>query len=308
LWLDQKDDLLAGRATTSRNGLTVDDLCQQFLQAKKSRLATGELQLPTWNSYRICCRQVVNHFDRHRRLDDMGPQEFQTYRSKLAKTNGLVGLNNQIVQTRMIFQFAYKANLIERPIEFGPDFSIPSSRSIRTQRTSKMFEASEIRSMLAHGTASMRAMVLLGINGGLGNTDVERLNIGAIDFRVGWLTYPRAKTGTERRIPLWPETLAAIRRAIEIRVTPVSEDLSDRLFLTRRGESYHKDTTRYLTEQFRKFLQTIDAMDADAKNIYRKGVGLYALRHVFETIGGQSRDQVAVDAIMGHQRGDMASI
>jgi hypothetical protein len=49
-------------------------------------------------------------------------------------------------------------------------------------------------------------------------------------------------------------------------------------------------------------------MDADAKNIYRKGVGLYALRHVFETIGGQSRDQVAVDAIMGHQRGDMASI
>ncbi len=33
----------------------------------------------------------------------------------------------------------------------------------------------------------------------------------------------------------------------------------------------------------------------------------YTLRHVFETIGGESRDQVAVDAIMGHERGEMAA-
>ena len=32
------------------------------------------------------------------------------------------------------------------------------------------------------------------------------------------------------------------------------------------------------------------------------------LRHTFETIGGESRDQVAVDAIMGHSRDDMASV
>ena len=34
----------------------------------------------------------------------------------------------------------------------------------------------------------------------------------------------------------------------------------------------------------------------------------YALRHTFETIGGEARDQVAVDAIMGHARDDMASV
>ena len=34
----------------------------------------------------------------------------------------------------------------------------------------------------------------------------------------------------------------------------------------------------------------------------------YALRHTFETIAGESRDQVAVDAIMGHSREDMASV
>ena len=42
--------------------------------------------------------------------------------------------------------------------------------------------------------------------------------------------------------------------------------------------------------------------------LHRPGLGFYALRHTFETIGGDSRDQVAVDAIMGHARDDMASV
>jgi len=40
----------------------------------------------------------------------------------------------------------------------------------------------------------------------------------------------------------------------------------------------------------------------------RPGLSFYALRQGFETISGGSRDQVAVDAIMGHSRNDMASI
>ena len=34
----------------------------------------------------------------------------------------------------------------------------------------------------------------------------------------------------------------------------------------------------------------------------------YALRHTFETIGGEAKDQIAVDHIMGHARDDMASV
>ncbi len=40
----------------------------------------------------------------------------------------------------------------------------------------------------------------------------------------------------------------------------------------------------------------------------RPGLNFYALRHTFETVGGESRDQVAVDHVMGHARNDMASV
>ena len=39
----------------------------------------------------------------------------------------------------------------------------------------------------------------------------------------------------------------------------------------------------------------------------RPGLNFYALRHTFETVAGESKDQVAVDYIMGHAQEDMAS-
>jgi len=45
----------------------------------------------------------------------------------------------------------------------------------------------------------------------------------------------------------------------------------------------------------------------DKIGIHRKGPGFYALRHTFETIGCESRDQVAVDHIMGHLDNSMTA-
>jgi hypothetical protein len=44
--------------------------------------------------------------------------------------------------------------------------------------------------------------------------------------------------------------------------------------------------------------------------VKRPGLGFYALRHTTETVGGEVRDQVALDHIMGHapQASDMGSV
>jgi prepilin-type processing-associated H-X9-DG protein len=65
-----------------------------------------------------------------------------------------------------------------------------------------------------------------------------------------------------------------------------------------RGQSTPPDSP--VTKETSKLLKTL--------KIHRRGLSFYALRHTFETIGGESRDQIAVDFIMGHARDDMASL
>jgi integrase len=56
-----------------------------------------------------------------------------------------------------------------------------------------------------------------------------------------------------------------------------------------------------------------DSITCLARLLMRKlginhGASFYSLRRMTETVGGGCKDQVAVDAVMGHSRGDMASV
>jgi integrase len=121
----------------------------------------------------------------------------------------------------------------------------------------------------------------------------------ALDLDKGWLDYPRPKTGIGRRCSLWPETISALKEALADRPQPKKEDHSNLFFLTKYGMPWAKDTPDSpITKEVRKLLDRLGV------NGHRN---FYALRHTFETIGGDSKDQVAVDHIMGHAREDMAS-
>lgn len=299
LWLDQRDDLLAGRVpSTDKNALKLRELVNRFLTSKQTKVDSGELAAITWTDYHATCRRLLECLG-DRQVDGLGPDDFGRFRAEVAKTNKLVGVRNQITRTRAIFNFAYKQGLIDHPIRFGIDFARPSTKAIRRQRTPKMFEAVEISLMLENASPVMKAMILLGCNCGFGCTDVGRLPKSALDLDGGWVTFARSKTGSERRIPLWPETAKGIKAALAVRPKPTRKEYGDLVFLTKTGGTWDKDSTRYLSEQFRKFIEPL--------GLHKPGRGFYALRHVFETIGGESLDQVAVDAIMGHERGEMSS-
>jgi integrase len=78
----------------------------------------------------------------------------------------------------------------------------------------------------------LRAMVLLACNGGLGNTDLSEMTFDHVDLDSGWVDYPRVKTGVERRFPLWPETLEAVKLAIAERPEPKDPANKNLIFLT----------------------------------------------------------------------------
>jgi integrase len=113
------------------------------------------------------------------------------------------------------------------------------------------------------------------------------------------VNYHRPKTGITRRCPLWPETVAALRSVLAEHREPIDDADKDLVFITSAGFSWNKNTSNNpVSKEMRKHLNALGIKGSR---------NFYALRHVFETIGGESRDQVAVDHIMGHSRNDMAS-
>ncbi|HZZ77241.1 MAG TPA: tyrosine-type recombinase/integrase [Gemmataceae bacterium] len=303
-WLAEKDDLLAGRVPRGRKteAAVLHFLCNSFLNAKRALRDGGELSPYTWDSYEAICRELTAAFGRDRLLTDILPEDFEKLRETWAAKWGPVRLGSEINRARVVFNYGYKNGLLDKPMRYGEGFKRPSKKTLRLNKAAagpKMFEADELRAMIDAATQPMKAMLLLAINAGLGNHDIAMLPESALDLKAGWMTYPRRKTGINRRCPLWPETIKALQGWLVDRPAPADEANAGLVFLTVRGNSWAKDSAdRPITHECRKLLNKLKINGSR---------NFYAIRHSFETIGGDSRDQVAVNAIMGHDDGSMAS-
>ncbi len=302
-YLDQRDDLQAGRTPRVQgDGLTVRDLCNQFLTQKKSRVDSGELSPLTFGDYFAACERLCTAFGKSRLVSDLAADDFERLRSSFAKTRALVGIGNLVRLTRIVFKYGYDAGLIDRPVRFGPGFSAPTKAKLRKERQAKplrMFEAVEIRSLLDSADTTMKAMILLGINCGFGASDLANLPQAALDLDGGWANYPCPKTAIERRCPLWPQTVAAVRKAIATRPAAKDADDAGLVFITKYGSRWVRIGPKAPIDavglQFGKLLNEL--------KLQRAGRGFYAMRHTFATIAGEVRDQVAVNHVMGHSGG-----
>ncbi len=305
-WVDEKDDLLAGRAPRSRDGLSMRDLANKFLTSKRHLLDTRELAQRTFDDYHATCERCIERFGLTRLVDDLRPEDFDALRARFARTWGPVAVGNEVQRVRVVFKFAYDTLLVDKPVRFGPEFKRPSRKMLRQARHAKgprMFEAAQIRALLGKASIPMKAMILLGINCGYGNSDVGSLPMTALDLKAGWIIYPRPKTAVMRRCPLWKETVVALHATIKARPRAKDERHDGLVFITRRGQSWGKDVADSpVSKETAKLLAEL--------GMSRPGLNFYALRHTFETIGGETKDQPAVSAIMGHApaANDMASV
>jgi len=169
-----------------------------------------------------------------------------------------------------------------------------------------MFESDELRKLLDLADMQMKAMILLSLNCGFGNKDIGELPIAAVSMDTGSIDFPRPKTAIERRCPLWTESIDALRKVLAERPTPKESAAKNKVFVTKYGGAWSKTgdaekarSDNPISAEFRKLLKTCD--------LCRKGRGFYSLRHVFETIGGETKDHVAVNSIMGHVDDSMAA-
>jgi integrase len=319
LWLVQKDALLAGRTPRADPaGLTIRELLDRFMVSKRHLLDTREVTPRRVAELYATCRRIGDAFGMNRPVEDLAADDFERLRKAIAKTWGPVRLGNEVQNVRGVFKFGHESGLIAQPVRFGPAFKKPSRKVMRLNRAKngpRMFGAEDLRKIVDAAGVPLKAMILLGINCGFGNTDVACLPIKALDLDRQWVDFPRPKTGISRRCLLWSETVAAIRDALRQRPRPKDKADEELAFVTKYGGRWIKaavsepdpDTGKIKMQQDNPVGKEFAKL-VKAAGLHRPGLGFYALRHTFETIGGGSRDQVAVDAIMGHAREDMASL
>lgn len=305
-YLVQKDALHAGRKPRpDADALTVKDVANTFLNAKQALVDVGELSPRTWAEYKAMTDELVAHLGKGRLVADLDPEDFSSLRSKMAKKWGPHRLAKAIQYVRSVFKHAFDAGLIPAPIRFGPGFARPAKKVIRLHRAEqgpKLFAAKEVRALIGAASPAMRAMILLGINCGFGNADCGNLPRTALDLDSGWVDHPRPKTGIQRRCPLWPEAIEALRGCLARRPEPKDTADAELVFITKYGLSWSKDTsTNPVSQEMRKLLRSLHING-------RKGLGFYTLRHTFRAVADEAKDQPAADFIMGHESPHMSSV
>lgn len=304
-YLRVKDDLEAGRTPRAADpaSITLMQLCNHFLTDQIAKRDAGEITPRTFLDYHRTCELLLERLGKTLVVDQIQPDDLMALRRWLATKRGPATLGNEVGRIRVVFNHAFASGLVDRPVRFG-NFKRPARRVLRRQRAAagpRLFEAGEIKQLLDKAGVQLKVMILLGTNAGLGNADCARLEFRHLDLTAGWLDYPRPKTGIDRRCPLWPETVAAMKAWITQRKEPSDKAHAHLVFITKyRGPwSIETSSRNPISAEFRKLL--VDT------GVARDGLSFYALRHTFQTVADEIGDYLATRRIMGHVDDSMSA-
>ena len=276
------------------DALTVEDLVNHFLDHREAKLKNGELAPVTYRDYKDSGVHVIDCLGRYADVEGLTPDDFAKLRDRLAGRYCLSSLGPQMQRCKAIFNFAYKNNLIDKPIRLGLSFDKPSRKAVlreKQAKPAKIFTIEELRTLYHAATPQVRAFMLLALNGGMGNTDIGKLEFRHI--QDGWINFPRPKTTVARSFPLWRETAKAIEKAKQTKC-----ELPN-VFLTKYGHLWHAEKNHSaMSKEFRELC--IEC------GLHQLGRSFYALRHQFRTVADSCRDTPAIDHVMGHADESMA--
>jgi hypothetical protein len=137
-WLDQKDDLRAGRVPREAvDGFTVKDLASHFLTAKRIHFEAGDLSQRTFDDYYATCERLADAFGKTRLVGDLAVDDFNKLRATLGKTWGPWAVENEINRMRVVFKYAFDNGLIDKPVRYGTTFKRPSKKTLRLDKAKK---------------------------------------------------------------------------------------------------------------------------------------------------------------------------
>lgn len=288
-----KHDLYAGRAPRQRPGegdaLPVARLVNLFLADKEHEVAEETLDGETFKQHKRALRRFVRWTGKARVWTDLSPDDFAAYRRHLRKSLGDYAYNRERASIVALFNHASQQDWIDRPPKYGKGFKRVPRGDLRGAKVSRLFSREDVNALLGLASPQLFAMILLGLNGGYGPKDCAALHWSAVDLDAGVIKDRRPKTNIPRTVPLWPETLWALRRL---------KRRGPRVFVTKYGNRW---TGNAVAHEFAKLAVKCGLKAEGVKGRKRQpdGVTAYAGRHTFATFANEVRDTDARRHLMG---------
>jgi len=302
-YLEQAAYLHTGKGSKPKfttDSLSIKTLCNLYLEHQESRAAIGEVKLRYVYDQISLLKDFVKYIGPNRSVSAISTIDLQNYRKKLIKTGkAQYTINNRIAAIKAMYNWAIDNEIIS---------TVPNLKAIKKTSPTKIekpiFTIEQIEKLLDCANEQMSAMILLGLNCGFGCTDCAEIQWKNLDLKNGRVSFPRGKTGIARNLPLWPETVCALKKVPK---------LGELVFYTSKGnpwvrairsvdkhgrEKYTKEDA--VTKQFSKLLKK-------AKIKTEKGVGFYTLRRTAATLTAKSGDPFAVQRLLGHADLKMAT-
>jgi integrase len=329
-WLVRRDAIKAGidnvRVQIASGDLTLGELMSRFLSFKRTKVSSGELSLTTLDGYLREVSKFVTFLKPTTPAGLLRPEHFSAFMQHLVEERNLGRHARKRVVTYISTYLRYgsKNGWMTMP-NVGTSWTAPATDpdSMRVAKaragvkdySDRLVTGKEIDRLLARSQPAFRALILLGINCGLGPADLGRMRWEMIDLKQRRLIFPRGKSGVRRVGFLWKKTVKALYRVRTLKHNSLAI------------ERYGEQSLTFITRKNLPFYREIEVcgfIDVDGKKVrkllkvkiensvlrtFRRmvrqlnipGLTFYRLRHSFRTFGQASRDREALDACMGHK-------
>jgi integrase len=301
--LEQAAYLHAGKAPKpkgSQDRLSIKILCNLYLDHQEARAEIGEIQSRQVSDQILLLKDFVRFVGPNRTVSDISTFELQNYRKKLIKARKSPHtINNHIAAVKAMYNWALDNEVIDNAPR------LKALKKITPQKKNRpTFTIPQVQKMLQNASVQMRAMIWLGLNCGFGCTDCAELKWKNVDLQNARVDFPRGKTGIGRNLPLWKETVHALKEV------PVSGEF---VFYTRKGNPWVRTVKGVGKDGNEKYQKTNNVSKEFSKLMKKagikmeKGVGFYTLRRTAATLTARSGDPFAVQRLLGHADLKMAT-
>ena len=277
----------------SNGKMTLRQLCNLYLHYQNSRVLVGDITAKHYNDSKYSLDRLMAFLGPGCRIENISTLDLQNYKRKLQSSYPSIDRQNlHIGLMKAMFHWARKNDVLE---------SIPNIDAISKDRVvhkeKYTFNKKQIRKLFSVADVKMKAMIWLGLNCGFGCTDCSRLQWKDIDFNNSRVNLARNKTKIGRNLPLWPETIQALKEV------PRSGTL---VFTISDGHPWIQTTAtrndsgepKYICDNriSTKFSRLMKKVRIQTP----KGTGFYTLRRTAATMAARSGDPFAVQRLLGH--------